>query len=324
MKASRLLSILMILQARKHRTADQLAEELEVSTRTIHRDVDELSAAGVPIYAERGRQGGFRLLDGYQTRLTGLDANEASVLMLSGIGSALDDLGLTDALTQTERKLMAALPEATRDKAAMVADRFHLDPLGWYRTKEETPFVIAIAQAVWADQRISIFYESWKGTVQRDLDAIAVVLKAGVWYLIGRAQTMRVYKIANIQSMTILDSTFERPSDFDVSQFWGEWVKSFEVRIRPNRARLRVTQRGQSLLKGMGLTPLAYFRVPDQPPDQLPDKTEVTDIDLAVEDEANTVREILSLGGEAKVIAPETLRLAVQNEVTRLAGYYCD
>ena len=324
MKASRLLSILMILQARKHRTADQLAEELEVSARTIHRDVDELSAAGVPIYAERGRQGGFRLLDGYQTRLTGLDANEASVLMLSGIGSALDDLGLTDALSQTERKLMAALPEATRDKAAMVADRFHLDPLGWYRTKEETPFVIAIAQAVWADQRISIFYESWKGTVQRDLDAIAVVLKAGVWYLIGRAQTMRVYKIANIQSMTILDSTFERPSDFDVSQFWGEWVKSFEVRIRPNRARLRVTQRGQSLLKGMGLTPLAYFPVLDQPPDQLPDKTEVTDIDLAVEDEANTVREILSLGGEAKVIAPETLRLAVQNEVTRLAGYYCD
>lgn len=316
MKASRLLSILMILQARKHRTADQLAEELEVSARTIHRDVDELSAAGVPIYAERGRQGGFRLLDGYQTKLTGLDANEASVLMLSGIGTALDDLGLTDALSQTERKLMAALPEATRGKAAMVADRFHLDPFSWYRKKEETPYATVIAQAVWADQRISIHYESWKGPIQRDLDAIAVVLKAGDWYLIGRAQSMRVYKIANVNSVVVLESKFERPTDFDVCKFWGEWITSFEVRIRSNRARLRVTQKGQNLLKGMGRIPIAHFSVSDQP--------DFTDIDLAVEDEANTVRQILSLGAEAKVMAPETLRLAVQNEVSRLAGYYCE
>ena len=251
MKASRLLSILMTLQARGHRTADQLAEELEVSTRTIHRDVDELSAAGVPIYAERGRQGGFRLLDGYQTRLTGLDADEASVLMLSGIGTALDDLGLTDALSQTERKLMAALPEPARAKAALVADRFHLDPFSWYRKKEKAPFAPQIAKAVWADQRISIKYESWKGPIQRDLDAIAVVLKAGDWYLIGRAQTMRVYKIANIQSLTLLENNFERSTDFDVSQFWGEWITSFEVDIRSNRARLRVTQKGQNILKGM-------------------------------------------------------------------------
>ena len=314
MKASRLLSILMTLQARGHRTADQLAEELEVSTRTIHRDVDELSAAGVPIYAERGRQGGFRLLDGYQTKLTGLDADEARVLMLSGIGSALDDLGLTDALSQTERKLLAALPEATRSKAALVADRFHLDPFSWYRKKEGAPFAIAIAQAVWADQRISIHYESWKGPIQRDLDAIAVVLKAGDWYLIGRAQTMRVYKIANIQSLSVLDHNFDRPTDFDVGQFWNDWLTSFEVHIRGNRARLRVTQKGQNLLKEVGRLPIASFPVPDQP--------DVTDIELAVEGEANTVRQILYLGAEAEVIAPETLRLAVQNEVSRLAKNY--
>jgi predicted DNA-binding transcriptional regulator YafY len=316
MKASRLLSILMTLQARGRRTADQLADELEVSPRTIHRDVDELSAAGVPIYAERGRQGGFRLLEGYQTKLTGLDADEASVLMLSGIGSALDDLGLTDALSQTERKLMAALPEATRGKAALVADRFHLDPFSWYRKKEGAPFAIAIAQAVWTDQRISIHYESWKGPIERDLDAIAVVLKAGDWYLIGRAQTMRVYKIANIQSVSLLDSKFDRPTDFNVSQFWEEWITSFEIHIRGNRARLRVTQKGQKLLKDMGRSPIAYFDVPDQP--------DVTDIELAVEGEANTVRQILYLGAEAEVIAPETLRLAVQNEVAKIAKSYCD
>ena len=314
MKASRLLSILMILQARKHRTADQLAEELEVSPRTIHRDVDELSAAGVPIYAERGRQGGFRLLDGYQTRLTGLDADEASALMLSGIGTALDDLGLKDALSQTERKLMAALPEPSRAKAALVAQRFHLDPLGWYRQKEVTPFVTQIAKAVWADQRISIAYDSWKGPVQRDLDPIAIVLKAGLWYLIGRAETLRVYRIANVRELNLRGEAFNRPADFDVSGFWADWTQKFETRIRSGRARLRVTSRGLNLLTNMGLTPIEISPIKDRP--------ELSNVELAVEDETSAVREILSLGAEVEVIGPAALRSAVQSEISRLAKKY--
>ncbi len=316
MKASRLLSILMILQARKHRTADQLAEELEVSARTIHRDVDELSYAGVPIYAERGRQGGFRLLDGYQTRLTGLDADEASALMLSGIGTALDDLGLKDALSQTERKLLAALPEPTRAKAAMVADRFHLDPLGWYRQKEGTPFVTQIAKAVWADQRISISYDGWKGRVQRDLDPIAIVLKAGVWYLIGRVETIRVYRIANVKTLILLGEKFNRPADFDVSGFWADWTQKFEARIRSNRAVIRVTPRGMKLLINMGLTPIETIPVKDQP--------DVSDVELAVEEETSAVREILSLGAEAEVIEPAALRKAVQSEISKLSKKYAN
>ena len=314
MKASRLLSILMILQARKHRTADQLAEELEVSVRTIHRDVDELSAAGVPIYAERGRQGGFRLVDGYQTRLTGLDADEASALMLSGIGTALDDLGLKNALSQTERKLMAALPESTRTKAAMVADRFHLDPLAWYRQKEVTPFVTQIAKAVWADQRISISYDSWKGRVQRDLDPIAIVLKAGIWYLIGRAETVRVYRISNVKALTLIGETFNRPSDFDVGAFWGEWRRKFETQIRSGRALIRVTERGMSLLINMGLNPIEIKPVKNQ--------LHMSDVELAVEDKTSAVREILSLGAEAEVIEPAALRSAVQDEIFRLEKKY--
>lgn len=304
----------MILQARKHRTADQLAEELEVSVRTIHRDVDELSAAGVPIYAERGRQGGFRLLDGYQTRLTGLDNHEASALMLSGIGTALDDLGLKDALSQTERKLMAALPEPTRAKAALVAGRFHLDPLGWYRQKDVTPFVTQIAKAVWADQKISINYNGWKGPVERVLDPIAIVLKAGVWYLIGRAETIRVYRIANATSLNLRSETFNRPAAFDVSEFWANWTKEFEARIRPNRARLRITPRGMRLLTNMGRTPIETTPAADQP--------SLSDVELAVEDETSAVREILSLGAEAEVIKPAALRRAVQSEVLKLVKTY--
>lgn len=314
MKASRLLSILMILQARKHRTAVQLAEELEVSVRTIHRDVDELSAAGVPIYAERGREGGFRLLDGYQTRLTGLDAQEASALMLSGIGTALNDLGLKEALTQTERKLMAALPEATRAKAASVADRFHLDPLAWYRQKDITPYVTEIAKAVWADQKISIVYEGWKGRVQRNVDPIAIVLKAGIWYLIGRAETLRVYRISNVRTLNLRGETFTRPANFDVSTFWNNWTKDFETRIRSERARLRVTSRGLRRLNNMGLNPLKIIPVTDHPG--------MSDVELAVEDETSAVREILSLGAEAKVIDPESLRNAVQSEISKLVKHY--
>ena len=314
MKASRLLSILMILQARKHRTADQLAEELEVSTRTIHRDVDELSAAGVPIYAERGRQGGFRLLDGYQTRLTGLDRDEASALMLSGIGTALDDLGLKDALSQTQRKLMAALPAPTRAKAALVADRFHLDPLGWYRQKEVTPFVTQIAKAVWADQQISISYDGWKGGVQRDLDPIAIVLKAGVWYLIGRAETLRVYRVANVRELNLLGTTFNRPADFDVSGFWADWTQNFETKIRSEYARLRVTSRGLRLLTNKGLSPARISPVKG--------RSDVSDVELAVEDESSAVREILSLGAEAEVVDPSTLRNAVQSEISKLIKKY--
>ena len=316
MKASRLLSILMILQARKQRTADQLAEELEVSSRTIHRDVDELSAAGVPIYAERGREGGFRLLEGYQTRLTGLDADEASALMLSGIGTALDDLGLKDTLSQTERKLMAALPEPTRAKAAMVADRFHLDPLGWYRQKDVTPFVNQIAKAVWADQRISISYDGWKGRVVRDLDPIAIVLKAGIWYLIGRAETIRVYRIANVKTLSLLGETFNRPRDFDVGVFWAEWKHNFETRIRSSRARLRVTSRGLRLLTNMGLSPVEIRVVKGQP--------DLSDIDLDVEEESSAVREILSLGAEVEVIGPAALRKAVQSEISRISKNYAN
>lgn len=314
MKASRLLSILMILQVRKHRTADQLAEELEVSARTIHRDVDELSAAGVPIYAERGREGGFRLLDGYQTRLTGLDADEASALMMSGIGTALDDLGLKDALSQTERKLLAALPEPTRAKALMVTDRFHLDPLGWYRQKEVTPFVTQIATAVWADQRISISYESWKGRVQRDLDSIAIVLKAGVWYLIGRAETVRVYRIANVKAFNLLGETFNRPANFDVSGFWADWAQKFETRIRSDRARLRVTSRGLKLLTNMGLHLIEITPVKGHP--------DVSDVELAVEEESSAVREILSLGAEAEVIKPAALRKALKSEISKISKNY--
>jgi predicted DNA-binding transcriptional regulator YafY len=157
-RASRLVSLLLLLQARGRLTADQLAEELEVSVRTIYRDVQSLHAAGVPLYGEAGDGGGYRLLDGYRTRLTGLTAGEAETVFLAGLPTAAAELGLGAALATAELKLQAALPAGLRERAARVRDRFHLDAPGWYYDGDSSPHLAAVADAVWNQRRVEVRY----------------------------------------------------------------------------------------------------------------------------------------------------------------------
>src|SRR3954465_15457467 len=161
MRASRLLSIMMLLQARGRLSAETLAEELEVSVRTIYRDIDQLSAAGVPVYADIGRNGGFRPLDGWRTRLTGLTAPEARALFLSGLPGPASELGLGDEVAAAELKLLAALPAAWQGGGQGSASRFHLDPRGWFSAGPRPEFLKAVAEAVWSETRILIKYDSW-------------------------------------------------------------------------------------------------------------------------------------------------------------------
>src|SRR5579863_6357127 len=161
MRASRLLSILMLLQTRGRMTAEALAREFEVSIRTIYRDIDELSAADVPVYADRGPSGGFALLDGYRTKLTGLSPTEAATLFLAGLPGPAAELGLADILTTAQLKLTAALPEGARATAKRVSARFHLDPVGWFRGSEDARLLPLIANAVWNEQCIDIHYQSY-------------------------------------------------------------------------------------------------------------------------------------------------------------------
>jgi predicted DNA-binding transcriptional regulator YafY len=161
MRASRLVSLLLLLQNRGRMTADQLAEELEVSVRTIYRDVEALIAAGIPLYGEAGHAGGYRLVEGYRTRLTGLTGPEAEALFLTGLPAAAAELGLGAELAATQLKLSAALPAEQRTRAERMRQRFHLDAPSWYRSSEPVPLLTVAADAVWEQRKLHIEYYRW-------------------------------------------------------------------------------------------------------------------------------------------------------------------
>src|SRR5690348_5706095 len=158
-RASRLLSILLLLHTRGQVSAQELAAELEVSVRTVYRDVEALGAAGIPVYTTRGRAGGFRLLEGYRTRLTGLTADEAGAAFLAGLPTAAADLGLGDVIAATQLKLLAALPPPLRERAERIRDRFHLDAPGWERAGDSPACLGPVADAVWEQRRIAVHYQ---------------------------------------------------------------------------------------------------------------------------------------------------------------------
>ncbi len=231
MRASRLVTLLLLLQTRGGMTAAELAVELEVSIRTIYRDVEALAEAGVPIYAERGPRGGVRLVEGYRTRLTGLTAGEAEALFLSGLPGPAAELGLGTVVTAARLKVLAALPTELRTRAGRITERFHLDAPGWFHRGEELPHLGALAQAVWESRVVEIDYQrpDRESLVHRRVEPLGLVLKAGIWYLVARSSGQdRTYRIARIEGVTVSDERFERPEPFDLAEHWTASIAAFE------------------------------------------------------------------------------------------------
>jgi predicted DNA-binding transcriptional regulator YafY len=231
-RAARLVNLLLLLQARGGQTAAELARELEVSVRTVHRDVEELAMSGVPIYAERGPHGGVRLVDGYRTRLTGMTAEEAEAVFLGGMPGPAAELGLGTVVAAARLKVLASLPPELRARASRLVERFHLDAAGWFSRGDSVPCLGAVAEAVWEGHRMEIDYDRGDLRVTRALDPLGLVLKAGLWYLVGRNDDQfRTYRVSRISRVVTLDERFERPTDFDLPAFWGESSAAFEREV---------------------------------------------------------------------------------------------
>ena len=245
MRASRLVSLLLLLQARGQLTAGELAKELEVSERTVHRDVEALSASGVPIYAERGAHGGIRLVDGYRTRLTGMTGEEAEALFLAGLPGPAAELGLGTVVAAAQLKVLASLPPELRARASRLVERFHLDAGEWFHTSEPVPYLAPLSDAVWNATRIAIDYDRGAGPTRRMIEPLGLVLKAGIWYVVAAADgQVRTFRISRVVGVKPGEDRFERPAGFDLAGYWGEAAEAFEreaprievdVRVRPDR-----------------------------------------------------------------------------------------
>lgn len=243
MRADRLISILLLLQARGRLTAGELSEQLEVSERTIYRDLEALGIAGVPIYSEHGPGGGYALLDSYRTTLTGLNEAEVRTLFLSGVYGPLADLGLADALEVALLKLSAALPEAQQRRAERMRQRIHLDAIPWFQTRESVPHLQTLQEAIWDDQSVRITYRRSDGEVREyTIDPYGLVAKSHIWYVVAKRDVgMRVFRVSRIQTLTITAEYFERPADFDLAAYWIDWCRNFEMGLQRWPVTIRIS-----------------------------------------------------------------------------------
>lgn len=308
MRASRLLSILMLLQLRDRLTAEVLAAEFEVSVRTIYRDIDRLAEAGVPVYADRGPGGGFRLVDGYRTRLTGLAADEVEAMFMIGLPGPAAALGMGPAASNAGRKMLAALPRSSGDVAGRMGARFHLDPVEWYRDDEPLQQLPAIARAVLDQTALAMTYDSWRGVRDRVVEPLGLVLKAGAWYLVARSDGVaRIYKVANILQYEVRDTHFERPPDFDLAAWWSAETARFEAGLRTGTAQLRATATGLKRLSQLG----AYAQRAVKAAEPAGDEGWLC-LSLPIETIDHAALTLLGIGPEVVVLAPDALRLRLR------------
>jgi predicted DNA-binding transcriptional regulator YafY len=300
-------------------TAAALARELEVSVRTIHRDVEALGAAGVPVYAERGPHGGIRLVDGYRTRLTGMTSDEAEALFLSGLPGPAAELGLGTVVAAARLKVLAALPPELRGRASRLLERFHLDAAGWFRGGETVTHLAAIADCVWEGRRLEIEYDRGDRQVTRALDPLGLVLKAGTWYLVAaHDDQLRTYRVSRVRGIAPLEGHARRPDGFDLAAYWTESIASYEresprievtVRVRRDAGRWLEDVLDASVLAGA-------VELPD------PDPAAWRRLRLRMDWPREVAGRLLAMGGALEVLEPAGLRAELADLATEVAAVY--
>jgi predicted DNA-binding transcriptional regulator YafY len=318
MRADRLLSVLLLLQVHRRLTARELAQRLEVSERTIHRDMDALSAAGFPVFAERGSGGGWMLVEGYRTNLTGLNKDEIQALFLTKPLRLLADLGLEKASDAALLKLSAALPSSHRDSAEQARQRIHIDLSGWNRSSESIEFLPAVQEAIWQERKVRITYQRGGGCdpVQRLVDPLGLVAKGSVWYLVAAVEgDLRSYRVSSISGIEQTGDPCVRPKNFDLASFWEQSTARFKASLPQYQTTVRVSPEAYPFMRFAG----RFARI-------LQTDTSNADgwirVKLRFDVEEMAIGYALSFGAKLEVLEPETLRNKVIEEARNLIRFY--
>ncbi|MCC6174608.1 MAG: YafY family transcriptional regulator [Chloroflexi bacterium] len=317
MRADRLLSILLQLQVHRRLTARALARRLEVSERTIHRDMEALSAAGIPVYAERGAGGGWVLPDSFRTDVTGLTDAEIRALVVATPARPLADLGLDKASDAALVKLLAALPTLARRDAEYARQRLYVDPTGWRRADEAVPFLTILQEAIWQERRVRLTYQRADGqAVERTVDPFGLVAKGSRWYLVaGVDGTPRTYRVSRVHAVALLDEACIRPPDFDLAAFWAASTVDFvaalprypiAVRVAPDVVRRLWIPGAYAQIQGLG--------------DPEPDGWQTARLVLQTLEEACAY--VLGFGTGMAVVEPVELRERVVRTAREIATFY--
>ena len=317
MRADRLFSIVLLLQAHRLLTARELARRLEVSERTIHRDMEALSGAGIPVVAERGTGGGWSLLGQYRTNLTGLNEAEVQSLFVTKPARLLADLNLEKAAEGALLKLLAALPAIYRRGAEYARQRIHVDVTGWSNADETVPLLHMLQEAVWQERKVRILYGRGEcGASERLLDPLGLVAKGSVWYLVAAVdRDVRSYRVSGVQSAELLDEPCARPPDFDLAAFWEQSAAKFRAHLGQYRMVARVRREIVPRLRYAG----RFARV-EQTGE--PDADGWVAVALRFDVEEMACEYALSFGTQLEVLEPVALREQVSAAAEGIVAVY--
>ena len=314
MRADRLLSILLLLQAHGRLSARALAERLEVSERTVHRDMEALAVAGVPVWAQPGRHGGWSLTDDYRTDLTGLTEAELRSLVVAGAAGILSGLGLGEAFDRAITKVLATLPAARRETASAARGYLHVDPSGWRRTEDAATWLPALDDALRRGRRVTIQYEraSDRSVVERTVDPVGLVAKGSVWYVVAAVEgSPRTYRVSRLRHVLILDEPSDRPADLDLAAYWSAARDSFQAALPSVDWVMRCSP---GVMDRVRLGWRFARLVDEDPPDHdgwVTGRFRADSVEVAVET-------ALGLGADAEVLAPADIAARVLDGATAI------
>ncbi|MEK4238547.1 helix-turn-helix transcriptional regulator [Paenibacillus sp. FSL H7-0714] len=317
MRADRLLSILLLLQNRGKMTSRELAQTLEVSERTVFRDMEALSAAGIPILAERGREGGWMLTEGYRTSLTGMKPQEIGSLLLSADASIMKDLGIQDDYSSALLKLEAASSHRLSNPANYLSERIHIDGASWHPSDETYPFLSVLQRALWEDRKVKITYLRSNETTVRFIEPLGLVAKRGVWYVVAKSKDeLRTFRVSRLVNVEETHEWFKRPDDFDLKQYWEESTTAFKAALPKYQVKLRVRT---SVLKELQRERFVTVQLIEPT-----SNAEWVNVDAEFNTIESACRIILSFSPSVIVLSPQELLEMVKSAIARISAIYED